>query len=259
MKFLKKIFGLNGRLDRRGYLLFGVLPMVAWIFLVSTFRHQLDNIVSTIIFFLIFILALISTVKRGRDSGLNGLLTLLLFTTVPILVLVLSLQFKINISYMAFVFFAYLLLMPSSSKKVKLMNKVEYIFTLMAIIIVLPFLIFVLAPASPCIDDEAQVSLTCTIMEDNAEVIKIFKLDNGVYPTTEEGLNALVLNPNTLKYPNYPKQPYYKKLPKDVWGLPIIYVKTKDGFELISYGADRKEGGEDEGADILYSECEGKR
>jgi len=145
--------------------------------------------------------------------------------------------------------------MPSSSKEVKVINKVEYIFTLMAIIIVLPFLIFVLAPASPCIDDEEQVSLTCTIMEDNAEVIKIFKLDNGVYPTTEEGFSALVSNPNALKYPNYPETPYYKKLPRDAWHTPIIYVKTKDGFELVSYGADKKEGGEDDGADILYSEC----
>jgi len=256
MKFLKQIFGLNGRLDRKGYLLFGVLPMIGWILLVSTFRHQLDNIVSTIILFLIFILALISAVKRGRDSGINGLLTLLLFTTVPILVLVLSLQFKIDISYMAFVFFAYLLVMPSSLKEVKVINKVEYIFTLMAIIIVLPFLIFVLAPASPCIDEEAQVSLTCTQMSGIANNLEIFKLDNGIYPSTEEGLNALISNPNALKYPNYAETPYYKKLPKDAWANYFIYVKTKDGFELISYGADRKEGGEDEGADILYSECE---
>jgi len=47
-----------------------------------------------------------------------------------------------------------------------------------------------------------------------------------------------------------------EKLPKDAWRTPIIYVKTKDGFELVSYGADRKEGGEDDGADILYSECQ---
>jgi len=110
MKFLKQIFGLNGRLDRRGYLLFGVLPMIGLIFLVSTFRHQLDNIVSTIILFLIFILALISAVKRGRDSGLNGLVTLFLFGAIPILIIVLRLQLKIDISYMAFAFIVYLAL-----------------------------------------------------------------------------------------------------------------------------------------------------
>jgi len=96
-------------------------------------------------------------------------------------------------------------------------------------------------------------------MYSNLTALKMFKLDNGVYPTTEEGLNALVLNPNPLRYPNYAVDGYLKKLPKDVWGTPIIYVKTKDGFELISYGADRKEGGEDDGADIFYSKCEGRR
>jgi len=257
MKFLKQIFGLNGRLDRIGYLLLGVLPMIGFIFWVYiSFPSQINSIISLVLLVPIFILALISAVKRGRDSGLNGLLTLLLFTTVPILVLVLSLQFKIDISYMAFVFFAYLLLMPSSSKEVKVINKVEYIFTLMAIIIVLPFLIFVLAPASPCIDEEAQVSLTCTQMSDIANTLEIFKLDNGIYPTTDDGLSTLVSNPNMLKYPNYAETPYYKKPPKDAWANYFIYLKTKDGFELISYGADRKEGGHDDGADILYSECE---
>jgi len=112
MKFLKQIFGLNGRLDRIGYLLLGVLPMIGFIFWVYiSFPSQINSIISLVLLVPIFILALISAVKRGRDSGLNGLLTLLLFTTVPILVLVLSLQFKIDISYMAFVFFAYLLLM----------------------------------------------------------------------------------------------------------------------------------------------------
>jgi len=49
---------------------------------------------------------------------------------------------------------------------------------------------------------------------------------------------------------------YLKKSPKDVWGTPIIYVKTKDGFELISYGADRKEGGEDDGAYVFSDDFE---
>jgi len=44
-------------------------------------------------------------------------------------------------------------------------------------------------------------------------------------------------------------------LPKDSWGAKMLYVKTKDGFEIISSGAERKEGGEDEYADIYYSEC----
>ena len=44
-------------------------------------------------------------------------------------------------------------------------------------------------------------------------------------------------------------------MPKDTWKTPFIYVKTADGFELISFAADRKEGGEEDSKDILFSEC----
>lgn len=74
MKFLKQLFGLNGRLDRKGYLFFGVLPMIGFIFLVYIiFPSQENSIVLLILFVLIFIIALVSAIKRGRDSGLNGL------------------------------------------------------------------------------------------------------------------------------------------------------------------------------------------
>jgi len=254
MKFLKKIFGLNGRLDRRGYLLFGVFPIIGFIFLLNTFHSLETTIVAVISFIPLFILAFISAVKRGRDSGLNSFVTLLLFGAIPILVIVLSEKFRINLLFMACI--VYLLLMPSSSKELKVIGKVEYFIIIMVAII--PPIVFVsfalesIARTKYKIN-KTMISLTCVIIDANAEAIKMFKLDNGVYPTTAEGLNALVSNPNVLKYPN---TPYYKKPLKDVWGLPIIYVKTKDGFELISYGADKKKGGKDEGADILYSKCQ---
>jgi len=261
MKFLKQIFGLNGRLDRRGYLLFGVLPMIGFIFWVYiSFPSQINSIISLVLLVPIFILALISAVKRGRDSGLNGLVTLFLFGAIPILIIVLRLQLKIDISYMPFAFIVYLLLIPSSSKEVTVVGKVEHLLTFTAIIVVFPLLLLTLITPGGCIKSKyREVNLTCTQMSGIANTLEIFKLDNGIYPTTDDGLNALVSNPNMLKYPNYAETPYYKKLPKDAWANYFIYVKTKDGFELISYGSDRKEGGEDEGADILYSECEGKR
>jgi len=83
----------------------------------------------------------------------------------------------------------------------------------------------------------------------------MFKMDNGMYPDTEEGLKALVSNPDADKYPAYSSKPYMKRVPKDSWGQPIQYVKTDGSFELISFGADRKEGGDGDGADIKYSQC----
>ena len=254
MKFLKKIFGLNGRLDRKGYLLLGVLPMVGWMFLINNFHSSVTDIVGLILFVPIFILALVSTIKRGRDSGLNGLVTLFLFVAVLIGVKVLNGQVKIDISYITLSFIAYLLLIPSSIKELKVIGKVEYALTLTAILLVFPLLI--IAPNIISIRNKGKVALVCINMKATTHTLKMFKLDNGVYPTTEEGLNALVSNPNPLKYSNYSSYGYLEKLPKDAWARKLIYVKTKDGFELVSYGADRKEGGEDNGADILYSECQ---
>ena len=142
MKFLKQIFGLNGRLDRRGYLLFGVLPMIGWIFLV----YILNSIVPLIILFVpIFMLVFVSSIKRGRDSGLNGLVTLFLFVAIPIMIIFLSVHLQINLLYMALSFIVYLLFIPSSSKELKIGKKVEYIIIIsivtiiMTILLLLPF------------------------------------------------------------------------------------------------------------------------
>jgi len=142
MKFLKQIFGLNGRLDRRGYLFFGVLPMIGWIFLV----YILNSIVPLIILFVpIFMLVFVSSIKRGRDSGLNGLVTLFLFVAIPIMIIFLSVHLQINLLYMALSFIVYLLFIPSSSKELKIGKKVEYIIIIsivtiiMTILLLLPF------------------------------------------------------------------------------------------------------------------------
>jgi len=92
-------------------------------------------------------------------------------------------------------------------------------------------------------------------MNDLKKRLDMFKLDNGVYPDTEEGFNALVQNPDPEKYPNYPPKPYLKKTPKDVWKTPFVYIRKGNEVEIISYGDDRKEGGEDTAKDILFSQC----
>jgi len=256
MKFLKQIFGLNGRLDRKGYLVLGVLPMIGFIFLIlQPFVDKMNFTILLLLFVPILILALVSAVKRGRDSGLNGLVTLFLFGAVPTIVIVLNVQVEIDIFYMVFSFIAYLLLMPSSLKKLKVIKKVEYVFTIIFMGLVFILLSsFIIPFGSSCNHNHG--GLVCVNMKGASNALKMFKLDNGFYPTTEEGFNILISNSNPLKYPNYASDGYLEKLPKDAWARKLIYVKTKDGFELVSYGADRKEGGHDDGADILYSECE---
>lgn len=77
-----------------------------------------------------------------------------------------------------------------------------------------------------------------------------FRLDAGRYPTTQEGLNALVQNPGTDKWDG----PYFKKttIPKDPWDRPYVYQSpgVNGEYDLSSYGRDGLAGGEGEDSDI---------
>jgi len=99
--------------------------------------------------------------------------------------------------------------------------------------------------------DGARQALTCAQMQSLSSSLKMFQLDNGTYPETKEGFKALVLNPDLDKYPNYSSLPYIQKVPTDSWGTEMVYQKISNSFDIISYGADKKEGGED----IHYSTC----
>jgi general secretion pathway protein G len=85
------------------------------------------------------------------------------------------------------------------------------------------------------------------------EALKMFILENGAYPTTQEGLEALIKNPDSKKYPN---SLYLEKLPLDPWGNPFRYNQyDAKNFEIISFGADGKIGGEGVNRDIVYPDC----
>jgi len=126
---------------------------------------------------------------------------------------------------------------------------------LLIVIVILGGLVAVVAPGLMDSADQAKRDTVCLKMNDLGKRLDMFKLDNGVYPDTEEGFEALLSNPDTDKYPNYRVKPYLKKLPTDSWKTPFVYIKNGSEFELISFAADRKEGGEEGGKDILFSEC----
>ncbi len=96
---------------------------------------------------------------------------------------------------------------------------------------------------------------TCLEMNMLRTKFDMFKLDNGSYPTTREGIEALIMNPGIDKYPNYPEKPYLKDLPKDSWGNPFSYTNIGGTVELISLGADGVKGGSGTDKDIYFSEC----
>jgi len=126
---------------------------------------------------------------------------------------------------------------------------------LLVVILILGLLAALVAPKVLEQGEKAKRDLVCTQMKTIGEALKTFKLDNGMYPDTEEGLEALITNPDSDKYPNYLNAGYIERTPKDSWQTPITYIKNDDGYEMISFGADRKEGGTGDGADIFLSQC----
>jgi general secretion pathway protein G len=86
--------------------------------------------------------------------------------------------------------------------------------------------------------------------------LKLYKLDNAFYPTTEQGLNALVEKPTTGRIPmKWREGGYLEKevVPKDPWGNDYLFLSPgahNRDFDLWSYGADGEEGGEGENADV---------
>jgi len=128
---------------------------------------------------------------------------------------------------------------------------------LMIVIIILGLLASLVLPNLMGKGEEAKRKLVCVQMKGVAETLKMFRLDNGVYPSTEEGLQALITNPSEEDYPSYAPSGYLegKNIPKDSWKKEFIYINKGNDFDLISLGADRKEGGEDDASDIRFSEC----
>lgn len=128
---------------------------------------------------------------------------------------------------------------------------------LMIVIIILGLLASLIMPNLVGKGEQAKQKLVCVQMKTIAESVKLFKIEQGVYPTTEIGLSALIANPDPEKYTSYPKGGYLdtKTLPKDPWKNDYIYLLLDDGFELISLGADGKENGTGENEDIVFSKC----
>jgi len=91
---------------------------------------------------------------------------------------------------------------------------------------------------------QAQISMLET-------ALKTFRLDNGRYPTTEDGLRALIVQPTGLRFWD---GPYLEKdVPPDPWGNPYMYKcpGDKSEYEIMSWGGDGKAGGEGENRDIF--------
>jgi general secretion pathway protein G len=128
---------------------------------------------------------------------------------------------------------------------------------LMIVIIILGLIASLVMPNLIGQSDDAKRKLVCIQMESLMSSLKTFKVYNGVYPTTSEGLDTLSKNPDSSKYASYPDGGFLDdgKQPIDPWKHRYIYLNNENKIELISLGADGQEGGNGEAMDIYYSKC----
>jgi len=140
-------------------------------------------------------------------------------------------------------------------KKTIRTNKGFTLIEIMVVIVILALLAALVGPKLIGRSDDAKVTDTKVQIKNIETALKLYKLDNGNYPTTEQGLAALVTKPTTGLIPkNYKDEGYLesKKVPKDPWGNEYIYLSPGEhgDFDIYSFGADGVKGGEGKSADI---------
>lgn len=131
-------------------------------------------------------------------------------------------------------------------------------FTLIEIMVVIVILALLAALVGPKIigrSDDARIADAKVQIRNIETALKLYKLDSSIFPSTEQGLAALVTKPASGVIPkNYKAEGYLesRKLPKDPWGNDYIYLSPAEhgDYELCSYGADGAKGGDGKAADI---------
>ena len=135
-------------------------------------------------------------------------------------------------------------------------NKGFTLIEILVVLIILSALAAIVAPKFLGRSEDAKRTATAVQIRNIEGAIKLFYLDNGFYPTTEQGLDALVEKPTTGKIPKKYKEGGYLeggKVPLDPWDNAFIYlspgVHNKE-YDIESFGADSEDGGEGNDADV---------
>ena len=124
---------------------------------------------------------------------------------------------------------------------------------ILVVLVIMGLLISVVAPTVLNRADEARVQKVFADFNSIETALKIYRLDNYVYPTTEQGLEALVVPSNLEPAPrNFKPGGYLSEVPRDPWGRPYLYLQPGEQGEvdIYSLGADGLSGGEEQNADI---------
>jgi len=121
---------------------------------------------------------------------------------------------------------------------------------LMLVVIIIGILVAMVLPRLAGRSEQArQAAAKVDVNANIATALDLYELDNGQYPTTEQGLAALVKKPTISPVPSNWNGPYLKRIPRDPWGRPYVYKSPGEhnvDFDLYSLGKDSAEGGGDD-------------
>jgi len=124
---------------------------------------------------------------------------------------------------------------------------------IMVVIVILGVLAALVVPNVLSRTDDARIAAAKSDLGAIRQALKLYRLDNQRYPTTEQGLAALVTKPTiTPAPPNWKPGGYLEKLPRDPWGRPYQYLNPglKGEVDIFTYGADGEPGGTGADGDI---------
>jgi len=129
----------------------------------------------------------------------------------------------------------------------------------MVVVVILGILAGLVVPRLLDRPEEARRTKAVMQIKSIEEALALYKLDNGMFPETSQGLEALVEKPEKGRIPiKYRDGGYLDKIPQDPWNNEYIYLSPglNGDYDLISYGADGESGGEGNDADIKSWEIE---
>lgn len=124
---------------------------------------------------------------------------------------------------------------------------------LIVVIVILGVLATMVVPKVMDRPDDARIAKAKQDIRAIQTALDLYKLDNFVYPTTDQSLEALVTKPSGSPEPkNWRNGGYMDRLPKDPWGSDYLFLSpgTRGTVDIYSYGADGRQGGEGANADI---------
>lgn len=124
---------------------------------------------------------------------------------------------------------------------------------LMVVVVILSVLALVIVPRVIDRPDQARVARAQSDIAAIVSAVELYRLDNFRYPTTEQGIGALVSRPTTDPVPaNWADSGYIDRVPVDPWGQPYQYLMpgVRGDFDVFTYGADGVQGGTGADADL---------